>query len=207
MNEKQVTTWVAVQQDGVVLFGHCSCMAGLGEVCSHVGAVLFDTLAAVNKAKGTTCTDASCYWSGPSIAATRKVDCCQGSDIQFTKKQRTENSADGSTSQLPTSTPSTSKLPPPTEEECKKLYEALASIESKEKCAVLSMVPGHAQRYKPRTATIDLPKPLHHLYHTPALKWPREQLMPYCDKRYKEISVTLDQVSAACIGCAFLVSH
>lgn len=33
--------WVAVDKDGVVLCGHCLCMAGLGEVCSHVAAVLF----------------------------------------------------------------------------------------------------------------------------------------------------------------------
>ena len=33
--------WLAVKQSGEVLCAHCSCMAGLGEACSHVAAVLF----------------------------------------------------------------------------------------------------------------------------------------------------------------------
>lgn len=33
--------WVALDKDGIILTGHCDCMAGLGEVCSHIGAVFF----------------------------------------------------------------------------------------------------------------------------------------------------------------------
>ena len=29
-------TWVAIQKDGAVLSGHCTCMAGILEVCNHV---------------------------------------------------------------------------------------------------------------------------------------------------------------------------
>ena len=187
LNEKQVTTWVAVQDDGLVLCGHCSCMAGLGEVCSHVGAVLYDTRSAVNKANATTCTDKGCYWLGPSMTATRNVDCLQGCDMQFTKKQRTNLYS--------TTVPSTSsKLPPPTQEERQHLYEALQKTETKEKCAILSMVPGHAQRYIPRTSTLNLPKPLQSLYHPPALKWSREQLVSHCKQVYEDLDVTLEQV-------------
>ena len=32
--------WVLVRCNGTVLVGHCTCMAGLAETCSHVGAVL-----------------------------------------------------------------------------------------------------------------------------------------------------------------------
>lgn len=41
INEKPLKCWVAIHTDGLVLTGHCECMAGLAEVCSHVGAVLF----------------------------------------------------------------------------------------------------------------------------------------------------------------------
>ena len=34
-------TWVAIQKDGAVLSGHCTCMAGISEVCNHVGALLY----------------------------------------------------------------------------------------------------------------------------------------------------------------------
>ena len=36
--------WICVKRDGEILYGHCSCMAGLGEVCSHVGAIMFYVL-------------------------------------------------------------------------------------------------------------------------------------------------------------------
>ena len=37
-------TWVVVKQCGSVLCGHCTCMAGLSEVCNHVGAILYKTM-------------------------------------------------------------------------------------------------------------------------------------------------------------------
>ena len=33
--------WIAIKGDGEILCAHCTCMAGLGEACSHVAAVLF----------------------------------------------------------------------------------------------------------------------------------------------------------------------
>lgn len=41
MNEKPLNCWCAVDPTGIVLCGHCNCMAGLGEVCSHVASILF----------------------------------------------------------------------------------------------------------------------------------------------------------------------
>ena len=33
--------WVAFKLDGEVVSAHCTCMAGIGEVCSHTVVVLF----------------------------------------------------------------------------------------------------------------------------------------------------------------------
>ena len=33
--------WVALKLDGEIMSAHCTCMAGIGEVCSHTAAVLF----------------------------------------------------------------------------------------------------------------------------------------------------------------------
>lgn len=41
LNLKPLSSWVSVYNDGIILTGHCECMAGHGEVCRHVGAVLF----------------------------------------------------------------------------------------------------------------------------------------------------------------------
>ena len=41
MNEKPCQCWTVIDNQEIVLCGHCTCIAGLGEVCSHIGAVLF----------------------------------------------------------------------------------------------------------------------------------------------------------------------
>ena len=49
-------TWVAVKPSGSVLYGHCTCMAGLSEVCNHVGAVLYKTMHVVATTSELSCT-------------------------------------------------------------------------------------------------------------------------------------------------------
>ena len=50
-NDTPLVTWVICEGDGVIESAHCTCMAGLGEVCSHVGALLFylESASRVNK--------------------------------------------------------------------------------------------------------------------------------------------------------------
>ena len=59
-------------------------MAGLGEVCSHVAAVLF-TLEAVKIANGTTCTSLPCRWTQGS---TKPVEYTAGANIDFISPAR-----------------------------------------------------------------------------------------------------------------------
>ncbi|KAK1904600.1 Exonuclease [Dissostichus eleginoides] len=35
LNSNPTSPWIVVQEDGTVVMAHCTCMAGLGEVCSH----------------------------------------------------------------------------------------------------------------------------------------------------------------------------
>lgn len=48
--------WVVVQNNGTVVCGHCTCVAGLAETCLHVGAVLYWTETAVRIRDGAACT-------------------------------------------------------------------------------------------------------------------------------------------------------
>lgn len=41
MKEPPNQCWTVIDTNGIVMCGHCSCMAGMGEVCSHVSAILF----------------------------------------------------------------------------------------------------------------------------------------------------------------------
>lgn len=45
MNDPALDCWVALNLTGDILSAHCKCMAGLGESCSHVAAVLFALVA------------------------------------------------------------------------------------------------------------------------------------------------------------------
>ncbi|XP_066924725.1 uncharacterized protein [Clytia hemisphaerica] len=46
-SEKTRSAWVLMKNNGSVVYGHCKCMAGLDETCSHVGAILYKMEAAV----------------------------------------------------------------------------------------------------------------------------------------------------------------
>ena len=52
-----------IEPDGQIITAHCQCMAGLGEVCSHVGAVLFKLEACTSLGYNTVfCTSKPCAW-------------------------------------------------------------------------------------------------------------------------------------------------
>ena len=53
--------------NGTVEYGHCTCMAGLGETCSHIAAMLYwlETAARINKS--TSCTSMSNGWLPPTL--------------------------------------------------------------------------------------------------------------------------------------------
>ena len=58
--------WVIVENNGKVLSGHCSCMAWLAEVCTHVAALLFWVEMSVKIHTSKTVTDQKAYWVIPS---------------------------------------------------------------------------------------------------------------------------------------------
>ena len=59
--------WVAVKQNGIVVGTHCTCMAGLGEACSHIAALLFTLEGNTKMKKNVTCTSLPRSWLPPSF--------------------------------------------------------------------------------------------------------------------------------------------
>ena len=45
---------------------HCNCMAGAGEACSHIAALLYSTMAKADMVMNTSCTSERCSWIVPS---------------------------------------------------------------------------------------------------------------------------------------------
>ncbi len=59
--------WVATTKDGTIMGSHFTCMAGLGEACSHIAAVLFavETYNKLDQDKA--CTSQLCAWLPPTM--------------------------------------------------------------------------------------------------------------------------------------------
>ncbi|XP_048735015.2 uncharacterized protein LOC125650616 [Ostrea edulis] len=93
VNHSQRTTeppckvWCAVKTTGDILSSHCDCMAGLGEVCSHVAAMLFKTEACVRLGYKESCTSVTCKWNA---TFTKKVNPVPVVEMDFSKPKRTD---------------------------------------------------------------------------------------------------------------------
>uniref|UniRef100_A0A224Z0X7 Inhibitor of growth protein 3 n=1 Tax=Rhipicephalus zambeziensis TaxID=60191 RepID=A0A224Z0X7_9ACAR len=72
--------WLLIKKDGAVKAAHCTCMAGLGEACSHIGALLFYLEAAANFRDSQACTDKDNAWLPPYL---NSVPCLPVSHIDF----------------------------------------------------------------------------------------------------------------------------
>ena len=70
MNDPWLYPWAITEKDGKVLTAHCNCMAGLGETCSHVGALLFAVEATVKIRESRTVTQEKAYWLLPTGSQT-----------------------------------------------------------------------------------------------------------------------------------------
>ncbi|XP_059171127.1 uncharacterized protein LOC131952467 [Physella acuta] len=79
--EKPVEPWVCCEPSGVILSAHCNCMAGLGESCSHVGALLFAIEVGCRLMDNESTTQRSCQWILPPYL--QKVPYLKVADTDF----------------------------------------------------------------------------------------------------------------------------
>ena len=66
-NKTPLKPWVLLKADGEIETAHCTCMAGLGEACSHVGSLLFYVDAFQYTKEAKTCTQEQCKWLLPKV--------------------------------------------------------------------------------------------------------------------------------------------
>ena len=77
---KSYIAWVLCHPNGNIISAHCQCMAGLGEVCSHVAGVLYNIQAAVlHGLAEDSPTSRACQWNHQT--ATKKVQPSKVLDI------------------------------------------------------------------------------------------------------------------------------
>ena len=75
-----------MKKTGTVVCGHCTCMAGLGETCSHIGALLYWVEYAVQRRDEESCTSKANKWIEP--CTTKKVPFLQLDAIDFTSSEK-----------------------------------------------------------------------------------------------------------------------
>ena len=93
-------SWIAAKTEGTIVCAHCDCMAGLGEACSHIAALLFTDLERnTQQQKLTMCTSLPSSWLLPSF---QDVPYSELAGVGFTtpemKRKRSEPSDGPSTS-------------------------------------------------------------------------------------------------------------
>ena len=62
-----VQPWILLGSNSTVIVAHCTCMAGLAETCSHVGAVLHWIQTAVRLHNSISCTSKENKWLMPKL--------------------------------------------------------------------------------------------------------------------------------------------
>ena len=72
--------WVAAEADGRIVCAHCTCMAVLGEACSHIAALLFWLEDNNRLLADPSCTSVPCQWSAPTM---QNADYRRIKDIDF----------------------------------------------------------------------------------------------------------------------------
>lgn len=93
VSEQPHTPWVAINIASTnVINAHCTCMAGLGESCTHIGALLFKIEAAVRAGfTRRACTEEACQWNNDfkekvTPAEISKINFYQSSSVENFKK-------------------------------------------------------------------------------------------------------------------------
>lgn len=142
--------WLGIEKEGEIMNAHCTCMAGLGEACSHVGALMFYLwlTAEYNKriCKGLdACTSFPNGWLPPSAT---DVPFAVLSDINFQDPKR--KLSEDNIPQLQEIRPPPPKYPKhqasrPSEQEKETFFEKIAN--TGQDIAILRLIPPYNDKY------------------------------------------------------------
>ena len=184
-NDPLLSCWVIAEKSGEICCAHCTCMAGLGEACSHVAAVLFylETAARINGES--TCTQQKCQWAIPAFQ--KDIPYVPIKDMDFTsakaKKRKIDNEINSSDcTPMSTHLSSRSESVPvrsPDASELKSFLKKLGNCKSK--LAILSLIPDYASRYIPKSQLSNFPTPLQSLYNPKYLEMNYTDLLSACE--------------------------
>lgn len=93
IRETPLEPWIIAEKSGRILGAHCTCMAGLGETCTHVAALLFLIEETVKLRDSKTVTQEKAYWLLPTALSKVEYRECQKIDFTVTKRSQVKELA------------------------------------------------------------------------------------------------------------------
>ena len=186
-------TWVAVKPDGSVQYGHCTCMAGLSEVCNHVGAVLYKMMHVVASTSELSCTSLPNAWLPATVKKT--VSPAPLTDINF-KLNKVDKCK--STISTPKKVKLSAKLPNPSFKEPPELskenfLEKLSH--SKHKRAIFSVHEKFNTPYIPLSQQRKMPKTISSLYNEEKVSSKHGELVECARLAIQSYDITEEEIN------------
>ena len=167
-------------------------MAGIGEACFHIAAVLFTIEANTNMKQQFSCTSLPCSWLPSSF---RSVTFTEISKMDFSTPTSKRIQCQKKTDEHEESESAPKKkivsIPEPTENDLELFYNDLSKTRGKP--VILSLLPNYNESYIPAYESGILPKPLTELHNPEAMKMTYLELLNKCEQTYQSVMFTFDQ--------------
>ena len=165
-------------------------MAGLGEACSRIAAVLFTIEGNTQVKKRFTCTSLPCSWLPPSF---RAVPFAKLADMDFLtplqKRKMITLLKKGESSRTVASRPA--KPGHQLKKKCRNCIELAKTGQP----VVLLLVTEYCENYVPLSAKGVLTQPLTHLFCHDYMALPYLELLDVCEQVFQSYSVTHEQAN------------
>ncbi|XP_077516907.1 uncharacterized protein LOC144127829 [Amblyomma americanum] len=137
LGHKPLQVWILCKKDGAVITAHCTCMAGAGEACSHVGACLFAVETGIKMMKSRSCTQKDNMWLPAYV---EKVQYKRLKDINFTSSKGKKRRLDSNSFEAGP-VKERAHVPPLSEQERTKLYGSIQDAGIV--LSIFSVLPGY----------------------------------------------------------------
>ncbi|XP_060085336.1 uncharacterized protein LOC132564723 [Ylistrum balloti] len=186
LTDTPLTPWIIIEPDGKVLAAHCNCMAGLGECCTHVAALLYSIEATVLVRNSRTVTEEKAYWLPASVKGANYKTL---KEIDFTsartKKKTLDNQLAG-TPVTPRSQQELREVHPPTEEELTGFLQRLSATGARS--VILSVKAPFQKEFIPTPVSANFPLILTDLFNKELLSAGFSEIMIKCKNLKIEVS-------------------
>ena len=198
LREQALRPWIVADKAGTVCTGHCDCMAGLGEACTHIATLLFAIDATVKMRDSKTVTQQPAYWLLPE--ARRGIHYREVGEIDFTSAQTNRKNLEESIASGLAPSPLAAsprvreprKVIPPSDAELETFFHGLSLGDTKP--AVLSPVSPYSDGFIPKQAQIVFPEMLRDLFRDDHYKQPFNIVLEHC--MAVKLAVCSEQIEA-----------